>query len=435
MPTNRNHLQCDVCGTKTITRVSLVYGPYREFAFACAGCGIEIRLGVNVIAPSEEEIKTWSARYGLPEEAVPPHAEYPKLLNATWIRGGPNDPTWLEEDQSIQNVEILDDEFLVSVPKERKALLFLQAVDQMGLGAKDFQKMDRIRRGTAAEVWPELERLILHHDREQWDLFDKQFQRIFQTAPPEDTDKKSFALDLGLENYGLLFCKDDSGQRTVRDHLERAWQKSPDQMWVLVDYFRSQGRDRAIESQINAIRDEWSKLFSALAALYTTHYWDASKYQLEKFTLAQKRFEDLKGLYVDCFETFCRIAVIAAGVEGIISLGRPIIPKAKGEMTLAEFDVFRNGSKPDVLRRLGPPISDLFVPYMDHKLRNGIGHNSARYDVVSDQVHYVLENERGRKSYQIPYIRFCYKLFELYPQLEVVALYVNWLRRFTEEVE
>lgn len=186
----------------------------------------------------------------------------------------------------------------------------------------------------------------------------------------------------------------------------------------------------ALDLQLTAIRRRWAKIFSSLAALYTTHYWDAAKHRLEEFTLAQKRFEDLKALYVDSFETLCRISVIAATVEGIISKGRAVVLKSKGEFTIAEFDVLRNGNKPDVLNRLGPPVADLFVPYIDHRLRNGIGHNSSHYDIATDQVHYLVENERGRKEYSLPYILFCERVFNLYLQLEAVSSYVNWIRLF-----
>jgi hypothetical protein len=43
-----------------------------------------------------------------------------------------------------------------------------------------------------------------------------------------------------------------------------------------------------------------------------------------------------------------------------------------------------NGSKPDMLKQL--KIADLFVPFIDNKLRNGIGHNSAHYDVATDSI-------------------------------------------------
>ena len=430
MPTNRNHLQCDVCGTKTITRVSLVYGPYREFAFPCAGCGVEIRFGVDVTVPTEEEVKAWSEQTKLPEEGFAPDPVYSNLANAKWIDTDLGKVQWMEQDKKIENLEILDDTFLIPVPKVRDLSPFILGFHLMGKSVREFLNADHIRRKAAAESWPELEQLILHHDRKQWTLFDRQFGRLFGVKPPDAISDKSRALFRCLENYGLVFCKDDSLHQVIKDRLNQAETLSLRQTRYLVDHYQSTARDIAIEHQLNDIRRRWSKIFSALGALYITDYWDPSKHEINRFTLAQKRFDELKGLYVDSFETLCRISVIAAGVEGIISSGKAVIPKAKGEFTLEEFEVFKNGSKPDVLRRLGPPVSDLFVRFIDHKLRNGIGHNSAKYHVASDEVHYVIQNEKGRSEYAVSYISFCHSMFELYRQIETVSVYVSWLRLF-----
>jgi hypothetical protein len=255
-------------------------------------------------------------------------------------------------------------------------------------------------------------------------------KKIFNIKTPDAIASKTKVLYKSIENYGLLFCKDNAIHKLIKQRLNQAESISRGETAKLADYYKTRKKDIAIENQLHDIRRRWAKLFPALAALYTTHYWDASQYQITGFTLAQKRFDELKSLYVDSFETFCRISVLAASIEGIISVGRAVIPRARGEFTIEEFDLFKNGNKPDILRRLGPLISDLFVPYMNHRLRNGIGHNSAKYDVVSDQVHYVTENERGITPYNVPYISFCESMFNLYIQLEVVSLYINWARLF-----
>jgi hypothetical protein len=429
MPTNRNHLECTVCGTKTITRVSLVYGPYREFAFPCRGCAVEIRLGVEVIVPSEQDIEDWCKRTKLPKETYAPTADYTKLLNAQWITPE-NEAEWIAQDDSIENVEILDDDFLVSVPKQRNFSPFLLAFNLMGIRVKEFQGADRLRREAAVEFWPRLQQLKLHFNRKQWNLFDKQFEKLFHLKSPNAISDKARAMYEGEKKYGLLFCQNDDGHELVKARLDLAEVSSRSACRTLVDYYQTSNKDIAIENQLHDIRRKWALVFSALAALYTTHYWDGSKHQLTKFTLAQKRFDEIKALYVDSFETFCRVSVIAAGLEGIISIGKAVIPKAKGEFTLEEFDIFKNGSKPDVLKRLGSPVAELFVPFMNHRLRNGIGHNSAKYDIVSDLVEYQIANEKGITAYAIPYILFCESMFHLYIQLEAVSLYVTWIRLF-----
>ncbi len=408
----------------------MVYGPYREFAFPCPECAVEIRFGVEVILPTEKDLKNWVESTKLPAETFVPEAEYTKPINAQWINRHASKAEWAREDENIENVEILDDTFLVAVPKQRHFPPFILAQNLMGDAIEEFQTRNSIRRKAASELWPALEQLIMHYTRKQWVLFDKQFRNLFDANPPVAIADKSQILYQQLEQYGLLFSKNHLSQKLVKQRLNEAETISRPQVRSLIDYYQSTKKDIAIEKQLNDIRRRWAQLFSALAALYTTHYWDVSAHKITDFTLAQKRFGELKSLYVDSFETFCRVSVIAAVVEGIILLGRAVVPKARGEFTVEEFDIFKNGSKSDILRRLGSPVADLFVPYIDHRLRNGIGHNSATYDVVLDEVHYVTENERGVTNYNISYISFCESLFNLYLQLEVVALYVNWVRLF-----
>jgi hypothetical protein len=200
-------------------------------------------------------------------------------------------------------------------------------------------------------------------------------------------------------------------------------------MQELVEFFRSKGKDESIYRELVAIRDRWAKHYVCLSPIYMRFYWDDSQHKLEPYSITEKRFDDLKLHYVESFETFCRISVIAAGIEGIISKGKVGVPLAKRVMDLAQFDTTPNGSKPDMLKQLR--IADLFVPFIDNKLRNGIGHNSAHYDVATDSIRYRVENEKGIQDLNISYTLFCEKVVTLYRQLHVVSLYAHWLRQST----
>jgi hypothetical protein len=103
------------------------------------------------------------------------------------------------------------------------------------------------------------------------------------------------------------------------------------------------------------------------------------------------------------------------------------MPTSKRVMALDEFDIKPNGAKPDILKQLA--IGDIFVPFIEHNLRNGLGHHSAHYEVKSDSIQYATENQSGMKKHQISYTRFCEKVVKLYAQLEVVSIYAHWLRK------
>jgi hypothetical protein len=114
-------------------------------------------------------------------------------------------------------------------------------------------------------------------------------------------------------------------------------------------------------------------------------------------------------------------------MEGIIHKKVLGIPITKRVVDMDEFDTMENGRKPDFLRQL--KIADLLFPFIDNKLRNGIGHHSAHYDVQSDLIKYRSENKSGIQDFQISYIEFCTKVVHLYRQLHFVSRYAHWLRQ------
>lgn len=218
----------------------------------------------------------------------------------------------------------------------------------------------------------------------------------------------------------------EAGLRTIY-RVALAETQAPSLTKDLITYFQKNQKDESIVRELWAIRSRWMNCHAALAPVFISLYWDNKLHSLDSFTLAKKCFDDLKPLYVDCFETFCRISVIAAGLEGIIFKNAMGVPTAKRVLSLAEFDVMKNGCKPDVLK--GLVIGDIFAPYIDHNLRNGIGHHSAHYDVKKDSIQYTTENQKGRKKFEITYSQFCAQLVQLYGQLELVSTYVHWLRQ------
>jgi hypothetical protein len=120
------------------------------------------------------------------------------------------------------------------------------------------------------------------------------------------------------------------------------------------------------------------------------------------------------------------MSAIAVALEGVIEVGGPVIPVRKRQISIQEFYAMNNGNKPAVLKRF--PSAHIFVPFIDSRLRNGLGHNSAAYDVKVDAVLYSNRNAKGTSNHQLSYTRFCEKIILLYRQLELVYMYLLWLR-------
>jgi hypothetical protein len=76
----------------------------------------------------------------------------------------------------------------------------------------------------------------------------------------------------------------------------------------------------------------------------------------------------------------------------------------------------KNGLKPDILNKY--PIADLFAPAMDSVLRNGIGHNAARYDGDADEIVYAVQ---GKGEIRMAYTAFVARVLETYSAFELAS--------------
>ena len=395
---NRRRLKCDTCGATTVARTAVGHGPYQEFAFPCPGCGAEIRFGMD-LDQANVSIK------------------YTKIANASWVKGEDKD----------DYVEFFDGENLVPIDKTLPVSPFI-AVMSMVSDNRKFVEHQEIRRHISINLWPIVERMQIHLKSSNWTLFQRDSKKLgYKCEVAGAEDALSLMQDV-LERCAVVFRPTTSAHEArVRQRINLAETMSETLCLNLVQHFSASGAAQDLWLELESIRKRWHLLYPCLAGVYTRYYWHHAVDHLDEFTLAQKRFDDLKPFYVDCFETFCRISVVAGGLEGIIHFKQLGVPSAHRLMSLQEFDATKNGVKPDILKNL--VIGDIFTPYIDSKLRNGVGHHAARYDVKSDSVEYVTKDSKGLIArHGMSYARFCEKVVILYAQLETTAFYVNWLK-------
>lgn len=188
----------------------------------------------------------------------------------------------------------------------------------------------------------------------------------------------------------------------------------------LAKHFQSKGKDESIFRELRNLRGKFAAFYPFLSNLYLRFYWDEKRNKIGSYKVTEKRFPELKTFYVDCFETFCRVSAIAAGIEGITYQSALGVPLAKRVMTLDEYETANNGTKPDLIKHL--KIADLFVPFIDNKLRNGIRHHAAHYESNSDTVEYTVENAKGIQNLSMPYTVFCEKIRTHEPKIKDVTV-------------
>jgi hypothetical protein len=396
---NRRYIECSTCGARAMTRTAIGHSDWQEFAFPCPKCGVEIRFGMKL-------------------DQQKPDFTYDFLNGANWLDDGTN--------HEVQHIQYLDGENLI--PKDmRGGFSPFLATSMLLKDPIEFLKERDLRFFASQQIWPKLKQLRIHIDRKSEGLFDK-LAREFGYDEKLLTWRDRLAAELMLLlRYGLLFRPFTSAEEAFiyqRINLAESiiGRNLPDLIRDLNDAYGHE----MLAAEYERIRDAFAHVYPSVSAVYQPLYWPGGKYSVDDYSLAEKRFRDLKPLYIDCFETFCRVSVIAAAIEGVIRCGSVVIPTRKGQMTVPEFYATNNGSKPAVRKNL--PLAYIFVPFIDHKLRNGIGHNSAAYDVKTDTVSYSNRSAKGITNHRLSYIRFCETVVLLYRQLELVYIYLFWLR-------
>ena len=393
---NRKPLDCDACATRVIVRTQIGHADEQVHSFACPGCGVPITYQVLLDQ----------------ESAGIKYCEKPD--NATWVDS---------EDGALHSATF-DPEYLI-----HKDIL-ISAID-LGLGPTsafplpflmthsyfedigNFQAHEAWRLHWRKEYWPVVRRLPVHFENQNWNKLVSEAESI---GMQPDDESAWGALDLLVRTYVLSFSAMlyAEGNRTERiaQRIVLARSVSPELYRELATAYRDTGRMRDLWRQLQDFHAAFVNRFRFLSPLLQpARYWKEPAANLNDYVVCDKRFAELKSLYVDSFETFARLSVIAVGIESIIHHRALHFPTRKGTMDLWEFEKLKNANKPDHLRKY--PIDDLFSPYLDATIRNGIGHNSSRYDGRDDAVVCVRQFGARTTESKIHYTEFCHRVLEL----------------------
>ena len=206
-----------------------------------------------------------------------------------------------------------------------------------------------------------------------------------------------------------------------RIHQRLTYAKTLDQPLVndLAEHYLVSGRIVSLWKEIFSVRSSFVNCYNFVQPLITVRYWK-QEYR-EPVSLSDKCFNELRQLYIDCFETLFRLLVLAMGFEVIIHQGKLEIPTKKGSMTLEQFEQMPNAAKRDHIAKF--PIEDLFMQVLDTDFRNGIGHHAAHYEQEHDAIVIFDTKDAGTVSRVVGYTEFCEKVLDLFAAFELAAMY------------
>jgi hypothetical protein len=394
----RRAIQCISCESKFITRTQVGHKERQDHSFPCPVCGVMISYALDL-----DQVK-----------------------GDFKFRDHPKNARWSDTEDGARETLTFSDEILVPIDMGG---MFSPHISTFG-NYEDFEKYRKdegLRQLFVARIFPYLERCRVHFERGNWVLFDKESPS--RTGDPQTPRDRLVNLYNALHAGFSKFTVNTRGQYDrVLQRLTFAESTSPQLFSALSSEFVWDGHILRLWNEIATVRRAFVDAYPAIQPLYQIYYWKKHLRDLDAVRLSDKRFDLLRQLYIDCFETFCRLMVPAMGIEMIIDHNSLDIPTKKGSMSLGKFEALVNASKREQLRKW--PISDLFVAVMDTDLRNGIGHNSAHFDKELDQI--VLYDSKGAAtiSRTMGYTEFCDRVVRLFSAFELAIMYHNGLHLF-----
>lgn len=385
---NRNELECHACGTRIVTRTSIGHDDSQVHSFPCPCCGVGIT-------------------YTILLDQINVKIDYdPNPENASWVdtdEGADHEVTF--------DAELLLPRYAITTPS---VFPFIAASGFFGLqNIPTFQRQEAVRLHWRKEIWPITKRLPIHFQNENWTLFDSDAEKIgMKIKEPSLLGRVALLRNVYDKPFAWMLYPEAGRLARITQRIALAKSISPRLVKELADKYQQTGRMLELWRQLQEFHESFVTRFRHLSPLLQPKiYWLETEPKLSDYVVCDKRFPVLKPLYIDTFETLCRLTVIAMGFETIIHGSSLEILTKKGSMDLWSFEKLKNANKVNHITKY--PISDLFTPYMDTGLRNGIGHNFAKYDAGTDEVVCIKHVHHALSEERLSYTVFCDRVFEL----------------------
>ena len=385
--TVRKPVVCISCGSKIITRTQIGHKDVQKHSFPCPTCGVVITYILDL------DQKKGSFKFREPE-------------NGKWAD---------DEAGAIRTLTFSDE---IVVPASMPDFVSPHIATWGRYDWEKYREDEGLRQLFVRKGFQYAERCRVHFERGNWPLFDK------ESPSHHDGPVTSRSRLIDLYNcYTAAFSKFTLMPRGRYDRIQQrlTYAKTLDRGLVndLAENYLVSGRIVSLWKEIYSVRSSFVACYDFIQPLITVKYWK-QEYR-EPVTLSNKRFNELRQLYIDCFETLFRLLVVAMGFETIINYRALEIPTKKGSMTLQQFEQMPNAAKRDHIAKL--PIEDLFMPVLDTDFRNGIGHHAAHYEQEHDAIVIFDTKDAGTVSKVVGYTEFCEKALDLFAAFELAAMY------------
>lgn len=393
---NRKTLRCVSCGTRITTRTGIGHATVQKHKFPCPVCKVEIGFVLNVN-----------------QEAV--NLSYEEPTNAKWDDG----------DEDSEHMLLFYPE--VMIPRDLEPPMSPSVVTIWNLkDIEEYQKDEAIRRISKDKLWPALERAYVHFENGNLELMEKECQLLTRGMPnlANQENRGGWILAVTRQFFDRFVAHPHRSQKIEQSFVAATKRAEKEVRDLAAEYVKT-GRMAALWKELKSVRRQFLSLYESLQPLLMVRrYWKDHLQVIDGYLLSNKNFEDLRTFYVDAVETSFKLLVVGLAVELIATTGEPVVATKNGRQDIWWFEQLNNGIKDSQLK--GHPTLRLITPALDLKLRNGVGHHSAHYDVNTDEIVYVRADGASLNEVRLSYTEFVGKVFQAYCAFELATVFFQW---------
>lgn len=396
----RYSVKCPSCGSIILIRMSIGLDEKQPFFFICSKCNSPTK-GTQIIWYDPEPGSKLELDEGEeveepvnPDQIITIHPDLPAYSNATDMASFGGSPFLLQRG-------LLGDRF------------------------DEFIQRSRVFRKVTNTDWKNYRRWLYHYLDRNWTEFDKIGHTIFEEKWPNpktdlqrhDTIHKALdflTVPLWLDNYYPLMKKkwielwnDEIFQSKNNSIKFHQFAKEENDKGNIVEL------QRDIFHCLTLFMENRSGILPALAAM---KYKNGHEAAIKELRIFRDDFPALRDLYINAFETSYKSIVYLLAPINIIRRKHYGI-FSDGYNSIAKFEKLPSAKKRDFIKQIDGWLEKWDSIY-DRKLRNAIGHHSARHELSSGMI-------LIKKSEPIPYIEF---LMKVIVQLQGIVLVSNILK-------
>jgi len=408
----RNCVECTSCGTAITTRFGVGHGTEQVHAFGCPECGVPITCVMRL-----DHSKPGFER-----------ASFDEPVNARWIDHKTEAPYFV-----TFHAEVLAPRKAFQVDGLSPFVIAVHYFRDYSL----YQMHEVLRKQVRENHWQGVKRAAMHFERRQWDRFGVELKNVLderEELKPTFTGKARQMSEIVGYSVQWFVFEYSSQWKGEAVQFARAYIAHQPELRAFANEYRKSGRMEVMWRQLLSLHDAYIATYPSWAPILQLRYWKEEPKDLDDLVVSDKRFDELKTIYMTAFELLGKISTIALAVDLIATTGSTDAwVTSKGEVkTIWDFEALDSGNKHQQLSKYAG--TKHFTPLLDTKLRNGIGHAAAHYDPLTDEVVCVKADGAKLKDWRISYTRFCYEVVAVMSNLFFAEQYLFDLLGLTKDL-